>query len=159
MMVYLCVWNLLWESNLSHSFQCKEHFNDDWPDFRCYREDSVCFVVICRQYWHIHKYYTHMSCLFHSLFEVKQAQIRYNLFYFSRHLVPFIQDEVKVVWEVGWLSWLFFLFFFSFTILSVEHLCLSTCTHWKQHEFLCFDCNLRVWEFTIYLLHYTVIHI
>ena len=33
--------------------------------------------------------------LFYSLFEVTQAQITFNLFHFSNHRVPFIQDERK----------------------------------------------------------------
>ena len=31
----------------------------------------------------------------YSLFEVKPAQITFNLFHFRRHRVPFIQDERK----------------------------------------------------------------
>ena len=45
-----------------------------------------------------------MLCLFYSLFEVKQEQITFNLFHFSRHRIPFIQDEGNCGREVGWLS-------------------------------------------------------
>ena len=63
----------------------------------------------------------------------KQAQITCNLFHFSRHRVPCIQDGGKGVWEAGWFNWYFRLIFIYFYNISDEHLGLYTCTHWKQH--------------------------
>ena len=47
------------------------------------------------KYWYTHKSYRHILLFIYTLFEVKPAQITFSLFHFSRHRVPFIQDERK----------------------------------------------------------------
>ena len=96
------------------------------------------------KYWHTS--YRHILCWFYSLFEVKQAQITLNLFRFSRHRVSFIRDERKGGMRSRVVAVIFYFFLFTFTILSDEHLGLST---WHiENNILWFDYNLIVWECT-----------
>ena len=50
---------------------------------------------MCTHILAYHTSYRHILGLFYSLVEVEQAQITFNLFHFSRHRIPFIQDESK----------------------------------------------------------------
>ena len=80
--------------------------------------------------WHTLETYRHILCLFDSLFEVKEAQITFNLFHFSRHRDPFIQDEGKGGMRSRVVELILLLIYlFTFTTLSDEHLVVSTCTH------------------------------
>ena len=66
-----------------------------------------------------------------SLLKVKQAQITFNLFYFSRHRVPFIQDEGRGCMRCKVVVWIllsiFFISFYNRSVYVYTHLKTTFC--------------------------------